>query len=223
MADRDRVYIAGFGSLMSLTSALTTFPDLEDFHPARVHGYRRVFNHTAEVFCTFGIANVETKETSSVSAVPREGSSIVVALFSIPRSSLEAFYNREPEFVIKDVVPHDLESDEPMPQKVAKMCTASDDERYISARYGGSREAFLAKIGQWGLERIWDPHNLLPCRVYLRHCVLAAKRFHEEAHRSFLRDSFLGDGRTIGEYLEENADILDEVPPEVVAKRYGGV
>ena len=52
----------------------------------------------------------------------------------------------------------------------------------------------------------------------------AAKKLSPEAYESFLDNSYLGDGvTTIRLYLEKNPDILEEVPPPVVAKRYGGV
>jgi len=55
------VYIVGFGSLLSETSARCTFPELRDFRLARVHGWRRVFQHTPMFFIEQGIANMATR------------------------------------------------------------------------------------------------------------------------------------------------------------------
>lgn len=42
--DDPRVYIVGYGSLMSIESARRTMPDLDDFTPALIFGWRRHFN-----------------------------------------------------------------------------------------------------------------------------------------------------------------------------------
>lgn len=64
---------------------------------------------------------------------------------------------------------------------------------------------------------------MLPCRVYLRHCALAAERLGPEAHRSFRDDTVLADRvTTIGQWLEQNPEILEELPPPSLAARYGG-
>lgn len=38
--------------------------------------------------------------------------------------------------------------------------------------------------------------DILPCRVYLRHCVLAAKACGEVAYASFLDQTYLADRKT---------------------------
>lgn len=65
--------------------------------------------------------------------------------------------------------------------------------------------------------------DILPCRVYLRHCVLAAKALSPEVYDNFLHCSYLGDKKTtIGEYLKTNPSIMDELPPEELVDRYSG-
>ena len=51
------VTIVGLGSLLSERSSRTTFPNLENFRLGRVHGYRRVFAHSAAIFVERGIAD----------------------------------------------------------------------------------------------------------------------------------------------------------------------
>jgi hypothetical protein len=64
---------------------------------------------------------------------------------------------------------------------------------------------------------------VLPCRVYLRHCVLAAQRLGSEAHASFLDGTFLADRRTtVREYLAANPGIMEEQPPPSLIGRYSG-
>ena len=69
---------------------------------------------------------------------------------------------------------------------------------------------------------MWDD-ELLPCPVYLRHCVLAAEKMGTEAYDSFLDSTYLADrATTIRSYLDKRPDILDSLPPEHLRERYGG-
>ncbi|RUS24300.1 hypothetical protein BC938DRAFT_473809 [Jimgerdemannia flammicorona] len=213
------VSIVGFGSLLSERSAKYTFPKLENFRKARVSRYRRIFAHTAHLFFQRGIAKIDTMEISSLSAEPcddpQEG--FIVSLFEIDESLLPAFYEREPEFQHVWIEPEDLEGK--LLGIRALMCVKYTDE------------GFKAKIGQaefdritreCGIDRIWRD-DVFPCRVYLRHCVLASQSFGEDAYASFLDHTYLADRRTtIREYLKQNSDILDELPPESLRERYSG-
>lgn len=61
------------------------------------------------------------------------------------------------------------------------------------------------------------------CRLYLRHCVLAAESLGQEAHDSFLDHTWLADGSAnVRQWLVENPDIMLEKPPAALAHRYGG-
>ena len=64
---------------------------------------------------------------------------------------------------------------------------------------------------------------MLPCRVYLRHCVLASQRLSSEAADNFLDATFLADRQTtVREYLALHPEIMDEIPPPSLAQRYNG-
>jgi hypothetical protein len=39
---------------------------------------------------------------------------------------------------------------------------------------------------------VWS-NDVLPCKFYLRHCVLAAKGFCREAHDSFMDNTYISD------------------------------
>jgi hypothetical protein len=70
---------------------------------------------------------------------------------------------------------------------------------------------------------IWGYSDILPCRVYLRHCYLAAKSLGTEAEASFLDGTVLADRyTTVREYLGRNPDILREEPPMDLIGRYSG-
>ena len=206
--------VAGFGSLLSERSARSTFPDLQNFRPARLRGWRRVFRHAAPVFFERGVARPETKEVSSLSCEPVGGGGdgqdleIVVALFEVPFSpaAVAAFIEREHEFKFVAVRPLALAapggdsggdggggSNGALLERRAVLCAANTDEAYRAARC--PPDEWARRWGRWGIEKIWRD-DVLPCRVYLRHCVLAARSLGPEAYASFLDATFLGDRKT---------------------------
>ena len=61
------------------------------------------------------------------------------------------------------------------------------------------------------------------CRVYLRHCVLAARKLGVAALDSFLDHTWLASGSlTMRQWLELHPEILLEEPDATLAQRYGG-
>ena len=232
--------ILGIGSLLSEKSSRLTFPTLQNFRLGRVSGYRRVFRHTPASFFTKGIASLETMEMASLSAerVPDSSSStastsntgFICSVFEVPTLLSkdgvpnEAFREREEAFTIETKIRYlDLSTNQTRNDGV--LCTSSTDDAYIrqwgedrfQQKYGGNGSTSpLTTL--WG----WGPDSgLKPCRVYLRHCVLAAKKLGPEALDSFLDETYLIDRTTtIREYL--TPDILETVVPNNVAIQYGG-
>ncbi len=100
------------------------------------------------------------------------------------------------------------------------LCTRFSDEEYIARRCPPAE--FAARWGRHGIDRIWRD-DILPCRVYCRHCVLAARSLSEEAYSNFLDHTFLGDRRTtLRQYLIANPGIMQELPPPDLVGRYSG-
>ncbi|XP_022864059.1 uncharacterized protein LOC111384070 isoform X2 [Olea europaea var. sylvestris] len=200
------VSICGFGSLLSERSARSTFPYLINFRMTKLSGFRRVFAHVAPIFFEHGIAKPETKEISSLSVEPCEGETLVVTTFEIQRSEIPAFIEREHEF-----------------EFLAVLCARYSDKEYFENKCKGSKEIFFQRYGRYGIDKIWAD-NILPCRVYLRHCVLAAKNLGDLAYNNFLDHTFLGDRKTtIREYLATTGSgIMEEEPPELLKYHYGG-
>lgn len=214
--------IIGFGSLLSEKSARSTFPELTDFRLARVHGYRRFFRHPAGIFFERGIVPEGTSEFSSLSVEPAEGQSIVVAVFKVAGLEHDALAKREEEY---DLVTTPYKQLDDGWEGEGLMCLPlkNDKEGFVQ-RWGAER--FEHSYGQWGLQTIWGfgpDSGILPCPVYLRHCVLAAAKAGKEASDSFLDASFLADRKTsIREYLEQRPDIMQTQPPESLINRYNG-
>ncbi|KAM0947633.1 hypothetical protein DsansV1_C07g0069531 [Dioscorea sansibarensis] len=213
--------ICGFGSLLSEKSARSTFPELRDFRVGGLRGFRRVFAHVAPIFYDRGIARPETAEVSSLSVEPCEGEWLVVTVFEIKKEEVLAFMEREHEFRFLSAFPEDLEG-KPF-TRPAVVCARYSDDEYFRIRCKGSREIFFERYGRHNIDKIWRD-DILPCRVYLRHCVLAAKNLGQIAYDNFLDHTFISDRKTtIREYLaSRGSGIMDEEPPEELKSRYGG-
>ncbi|KHN20797.1 hypothetical protein glysoja_037397 [Glycine soja] len=215
------ISICGFGSLLSERSARSTFPDLANFRTARLNRFRRVFAHVAPVFFERGIAKPETMEISSLSVEPCEGETLVVTVFEIRKSEIPDFIKREVEFRFLAVLPETLDGkafDFP-----AVLCARYSDEEFFDNRCKGNKEIYFQQYGRWNIDKIWRD-DVLPCRVYLRHCVLAAKNLGETAYNNFVDHTYLADRKTtIRDYLATTGSgIMEEQPPESLKHRYGG-
>lgn len=169
------VTLIGFGSLLSETSSRTTFPQLVNFRLGRVQGYRRLFRHPAAIFFERGIALPASKEYSSLSVESVEGddpssSGFVCSLFDVLDFNVQNFVDREEEFAFTMAQYSELEGEKKVGQGL--MCLATTDA-HVEERWG---EGYIKrKYGVHGLNSIWDLDSaILPCPVYLRHCVLAA-------------------------------------------------
>ncbi|CBI22954.3 hypothetical protein VitviT2T_006056 [Vitis vinifera] len=213
--------VCGFGSLLSERSARSTFPDLMNFRVARLNSFRRVFAHVAPIFFERGIAKPETMEISSLSVEPCEGETLIVTVFEIQRSEIPSFIKREHEFRFLAVFPETL--DGKLFTTPAVLCARYSDEEFFQNRCKGSKEIYFQQYGRHNIHKIWRD-DVLPCRVYLRHCVLAAKNLSDAAYNNFLDHTFLADRKTtIREYLATTGSgIMEEEPPESLRARYGG-
>ncbi|XP_076902113.1 uncharacterized protein LOC143556743 [Bidens hawaiensis] len=213
--------ICGFGSLLSERSARSTFPDLVNFRVAKLNRFRRVFAHVAPIFFERGIAKPETKEISSLSVEPCEGESLIVTVFEINKSEIPSYIEREHEFRFLAVKPETLEGSQYVTPAV--LCARYSDEEYFQNRCKGSQEIFYERYGRFGIDKIWRD-DVLPCRVYCRHCVLAAKNLGNEAYDNFLDHTFLADRKTtLRKYFATTGSgIMEEEPPELLKARYGG-
>ncbi|ETV95768.1 hypothetical protein, variant 2 [Aphanomyces invadans] len=161
----DLATIIGYGSLLSETSARSTFGHhVKNFRFGRVHNYRRVFAHPASIFFQRGIANYDTQEFASLSAEPSIGSSFTVSAFEIPTSQLPDFYDREEEFSIESISFHDTKGGA---VSTGLMCCRWSDAAYIATR---GQDTFDRRYKAYGLDTIWGYNassGILPCRVRL--------------------------------------------------------
>ncbi|KAL3505680.1 hypothetical protein ACH5RR_031062 [Cinchona calisaya] len=215
------VSVCGFGSLLSERSARSTFPKLINFRLGILSGFRRVFAHVAPIFFERGIAKPETKEISSLSVEPCEDETLIITIFEIQKSEIPSFMEREHEFRFLAVTLETLNG--LLYTNPAVLCARYTDEEYFQNRCKGNQEIFFQRYGQFGIQKIWRD-DILPCRAYLRHCVLAAKNLGDLVYHNFVDHTFLGDRKTtIREYLATTGSgIMEEEPPGSLKVRYGG-
>ena len=219
-ASKDEITIIGFGSLLSETSSRGTFPELKNFREARIEGHKRLFIHPAFIFFERGIANLEEKKYSSLCTEPSDSHGFVATVFEMSGQTKEDWLRREEEFVFR-VVPYTNLSDGK--KGMGLMCSASQSDDVYIERWG--REKYDLTLQRWGLSSIWYPahEGILPCDVYLRHCVLAARGRSKECCDSFLDETFLSDrSTTIRQYLESNPNVMESLPPDNLIGRYSG-
>lgn len=248
------VTILGLGSLLSERSSRSTFPDLTNFRLGRISNrYRRVFGHPASIFFQRGLADQGTKEFSSLSAeefVPDDPNAeyqggFVCSVFEVPREQVYkdvqgsdgsittkptgAFLEREEEFDIVEVPfvefsDYDGSNSVFEAAKKGTLCTRYTDEGFVE-RWGTER--FDENYGKYGIQSIWGwqrDSGLRPCRVYLRHCYLAAQSMGQECFDSFLDETFMVDRTTtIREYINKNPGLIENtIPPPGFEQRYSG-
>ena len=223
-------YVIGFGSLLSEKSAKSTMPNLKNFQLTKLHGFRRLFTHPANIFVERGIANMKTGEVSSLCVEPltdndsdndKNINPFIVSLFEMPHSELDRLFKREEEF-------HMIQTEIYNPQLECNvkgwLCCKGTDEMCFEK---WSQEKFDKEWKIYGIDTIWnwvEKHGpIYPCRVYLRHCLLACKKQGQHVLDDFMKNTYLYDRKTtIKEYMEKNPDIWHEKPPKHLESRYNG-
>lgn len=156
------ITILGFGSLLSERSSRTTFPDLLNFRLGRVKNYRRVFGHPASIFFQRGIANLDTKEISSLSTEYVDGHpGFICSIFEVPNDDMMAdgvpspsFLEREEEFDIIEVPYIDFQKTEGEGEssKTGILCAAGTNDLYVT-RWGEGRF-------ESNYKKIWSRQNM---------------------------------------------------------------
>jgi len=216
---QESVTIIGFGSLLSEVSSRGTFPDLTNFREVRVQGYMRLFQHPAFIFFERGIADLAAKTYSSLSTEKNAAASYVAVAFEISGQGKEDWLKREEEFRF-DLVAYEQGG----VSGVGLACVGSADDAVYTQRWG--KEKYDLMLSKHSLPSIWSSHDhkdILPCSVYLRHCVLASRGRSEACQKSFLDETFLADRvTTIRQYLEAHPEVMLTQPPPSLIGRYSG-
>jgi hypothetical protein len=153
-------------------------------------------------------------------AAIREGRYIAATAFLIPPEAMVEFERREPEFAYVKVQPYALAGDGPCGIP-AIMCGRGSDNLLRSRLEGSDSASWHSMVTQYGIDTLWHhpPDKILPCRSYLRLCVLAADLLGVKDN--FLDTTLLADRQTtVREHLLRHPSLLETVPPEAVAVYY---
>jgi hypothetical protein len=160
---------------------------------------------------------------AAADAALSEGRYMYATAFCIPPEAMAVFREREPEFAYVAVQPYAADCNERDGQP-AIMCGRGSDELLLE-RLGGESEAgaegWRTMVSGWGITSLWglDRETLLPCRPYLRFCVLASEAL--DVRDNFIDTTFLADRRTtVREYLLKNPTLMSTLPPESVRAFY---
>src|SRR5688572_19906971 len=104
--DRKMRTIIGFGSLLDEKSARRTFPDLINFRRGKVLHYRRIFNLVGISCIVNGYASADDIYIATCCASKteeQENHELLVTLFEVDETTLDAFYEREHRLKICEV------------------------------------------------------------------------------------------------------------------------
>lgn len=202
--------VLGLGSLMNEDWARPTCPQMENFRLVKMDGYRVVFNKT----CSFAVLEyklpIDDKPYASLSAVPDpDMKGMYVSAFEVPASEWADLALREFEY--KLVMAPFLENGE---QKHGVLCGGdwdSDEQCRQSISADPFRLARYEEFKRLYPGPLWR-NDLLPFTPYLKRCLDSLSRLDQEVYNNWLETTFVGDGRTIKDYLKS-----DDCPPELCA------
>ena len=187
----DRVYCAGYGSLVHKEWAEASVPSLQEFALYHLKGYRRVFGKV-HPYCIFrGEANFDTLEVAACFIEPAADSELIVSGFSIPSADLQELKFRECDYAMAQVPLSPRETTAPV-------------NAYVFVGYDSDAqmpESFSETYKHWPwmqekYEGAIYRRDILPSQTYLRRCLLAHKQQGPEVLDNFLDCSYLADRKT---------------------------
>jgi len=166
---------------------------------------------------------------------------MLVSVFEIPQEEYPAFVKREDFFKLLPVEVCEIASTDGLawPDSVPVRCLCDLDWRnstttFVSFQERGKTTGMLCAsfandndliasnfqnrvddfVAQH--ERIYKGpiyrDDILPCRVYLLHCLVASERLHPSVHANFLGTTVLGDRKTtLKQYLDRHPQFFADV------------
>jgi hypothetical protein len=170
--------VIGYGSLMIAESLAKTIPARE-MRPVWVPGYRRIFNLKTRFPRMYKVSESSNK-VAVLNVVPEVDASTSALAFDVSDDELEKLKLRERIYYMKEVKILDFKSKEP----------------------AGTAVMFIGRKMFHG-ERIVSEHYL-PVPSYLDRCREACYKVGKRFGKTFDSTTFVGDGRTVAEYLKEN-------------------
>jgi cytoplasmic tRNA 2-thiolation protein 1 len=219
------ITVMGFGSLMSATSALATFP-ASTFRLATCAGWSRIFNRASPKLLARGACAPATGEVCGLAFARTPGASARVAVMEVDAvTGLAAFLQREPYYDIRPL----RYVDDAGRGGVALACCECASDSAADALWGAAAAAawragargrvwhdgrtpdgaplppmpLVPEVAPWEPPHLPQRDWLYPSPTYLRLCWLAHRRAGLEDH--LLDATLLADRRTtLRAYLEAN-------------------
>jgi len=199
----EKITILGIGSLLLEEWARKTCPTLSNFRLVELSGYKRVFNKTDSFLIRNDLKPIDSKAYASLSAVPvKKENTMVVSAFEISISEWAYFVQREFEYRLIEVpfTENGVTSDQ-----YGVLCVGdykSDEECEMIVNADPLRlqkwKEFRAKYDG----PMWRD-DLLPEPEYLDVCLDTAKACGDKVYQNFIDTTFVGDGRSIRNYICE--------------------
>ncbi|KAF6002177.1 hypothetical protein F1559_001917 [Cyanidiococcus yangmingshanensis] len=195
------IRLAGYGSLLSASSARRTCPRMQRHRLAWVRGYRRIFCLVSLTCVHQGAPYAKwlSKEVAACAAFPSDSRELlVVAVFDIPKAELKAYLDRESQYDFTLVECFEAETGKCVK---AIMCVAPFDLWTASPDVQPPKKTPRRAYRTCYSGPLWR-RDILPSQPYLDLCMRAARSLG--VLDSFLDNSYLADGRTcLRKYVQE--------------------
>ncbi len=198
------VSIFGYGSLMSIDSAIKTMPSLSNFRLAKLIGYKRIFSLFAVDRLIKGYTSVNDIENAGLAIRPNKeeeniNNTVFGCVFDILEDELPSYFEREKIYKVKKVpvITCDFEN------VTAYTVIEQTDEEYINTL---GKTEYDFQVGKYYSGSIWQRKDILPAKKYFEMvCTAAINTRNIELLKNFLDETYLSDEiTTIREYLFSN-------------------
>jgi len=192
------------GSLLSEESACRTCPNLKNFRYVKLSGYKRVFNKTDSFLALNNNIPTDSKKYACLSALPdRSVEEMYVSVFDIPESDWPSIVYREFEYRLTEVPFREFDKDLINKGVICMGDFDSDEDCYEHIKDDPARLGRFEEFRSKYHGPLWR-YDLEPNPDYLNRCLDTLKEHQPGFLDNFMDTTFLGDGRTIREFLSNS-------------------
>lgn len=198
----EKLSIIGLGSLISEQSARRTCPNLSNFRLGFTHGHKRIFNK-ADSYLIRMDKLPDDKKYACLSAVPDKSIlKMYVSIFDIAIEDWPALVEREFEYRLVEIPYEELDGGG-TGHAIACLGDYTDDKTCLDIIHADPVRKLRWKEFCKNYDGpIWR-YDLEPSEYYLNACLKTFQDLGAEFYNNFLDTTFVGDGRTIRNYLKD--------------------
>ena len=191
-------YVIGYASLLSPISIHRLFPNACNITPVKIPGHARCFNSYGTLSIKKGLVKKGDKEVASAAAILRPGSMIYALAFELGKADFETYRQHEFRYDLQEIEVFSRDTEKPLK---AIICYEGADHLIDTSLVGVAD--IYALYAQHEVRSFWNRPDL-PAKLYLEHCLAAARDLGPDYVGNFLDTSFLHDRETsVRTYLEE--------------------